>query len=493
MILLDLPAWFTALLVIGAIILCLTILYAVIAYGYTEKTIYITATAPAQSENDIAGYYYLPAPLIKIIATAKVEIQNDDAGNFKDARLKELSLVATTETFPDTSQLLLLQYTSSSFANDDVKITVNNMGLLDNVSSVTEDRFSHIISALFEAPGNILKRDGVAALAAEAAATTEIKEFTREFILTPDKIKIGTSNSFLWMIDVPDSSNSQKQIDASFKVTFDSPFNAPAATQTNTISYTGNGILVRPPVALRISFSPDNKNPLKTLLSNASTISVPDVSKAILIPVSRSSFVKKTQGLKFQNGMLIENSIVKPSESEAFISIPINILKAIFSIPSHLLSFRIHHIQQQKSLVTEDAALAKARLDSETARIGADAELSKAKLDAQKAMTSFEQELLKAKLETQKAVTDAEKAKITSETELIKAKLDTQKTATDAEKARITSETELIKAKLDSEKNRQNFEVELAKDKLEGQKNLFTEQTNLLKAWQVLLEEMKKK
>src|SRR5688500_100244 len=109
--------WLEILLIIGGIVLSISILYAVIAYQNTIKTILKTIPAPAAATEEVIAYYYLPAPLIKITATAKVEIRSESE-SFKDAVLKELSLLAIQETFPDTSRLLLLQYTSSSFAND---------------------------------------------------------------------------------------------------------------------------------------------------------------------------------------------------------------------------------------------------------------------------------------------------------------------------------------------------------------------------------------
>jgi hypothetical protein len=439
--------WLQVLLIIGGIILFISILYAIIAYKNNTKTIFRSVPVTDTSTGDVIAYYYMPASLIKITATAKVEIVTDINTNQIDKTiLKELSITAVAEIFPDTSQLLLVKYTRSAFANDDVKIGVNAMGLLESAASVTEDRFTNIINALLEAPAAALKTTPAAALAAQAmtpaTTTSEIKEYSKEFILTPDKIKVGGGNSFPWIIDVTNAANDHDQADASFKVDFASPFLPPASSGTPTVLpgtsviAAGDGIYVRPGVALQISFSPGPNNPLRTINANAATITVPDVTKQILLPVTRTTMVKKTQGLKLQNGMLLENAIVKPSEAEALVAIPVNILKAIFSIPAQLLSFRINHVQQQKTLVTEDAALAKAKLDSEKARLGTDAELAKAKLEAQKAITSYEQDLLKAKMETQKAIIDAEKNITASQKDVIKAQQDLLQAQHDLEELR---------------------------------------------------------
>lgn len=465
------------LLITGAIILGVSLLYAIIAYSSTTKTIFKTVVADGTLPDDVFAYYYLPAAMIKITAVAKVEILTEAAtGDFKDATLKELNITAATEVLPDTSQLLLLIYPGNSFVKDDIKITVDESGLLSNVAAIAEDRFSNIISALFKAPSEILKK-GETAFVEDAAPVlkAEIKEYTKDFIIPPSGIKAGASNSLLWTIDIPDNADKKKELDASFKVTF-SPLIAPGGTTVAAKSaFNGNGIYVRPRIALQTAVFPDNKNSLQKIDISSALITVPDITQAILIPITRAVMVEKKQTLKLKNGMLLENAITKPSEAEALLLIPVNILKSVFSIPAQLLSFRINHMQQQKSLVTEDAALAKAKLDSEKAKLGTDAELAKAKLEAQKTLGSYEQDLLKAKLDTQKAVIDAEKAKITSGTDLEKAKLDN-------EKAKQGHDAELAKAKLQGEKDLQ-----------EAQKNVFTEQTNLLKAWQGLMEEMKKK
>lgn len=422
------PIWLDVLLKTGLAILVVSLLYATITYIFAERTIFKTVTSTgSQKAGEIMAYYYLPVPMIKVTAIAKAEIFTETGTNtFKNAILREQRITAVTETLPDTSQLLLIKYTGSSFANDDVKITVNVMGLLDNVVSVAEDRFSNIISTLLGTPAKALQKEGVVAVKEEVIPmTSEIKEYTNEFIIAPEKIVEGTEVPLTWNIDVPDKTNTKKQLNASFKIKFTSPF-APSNTSDTTavVNYDGNGIYVRPPIVLQLIVSPDGSNTLQKIDDSGATLTIPDVSKTVLIPVTRAMMVKKTQGLKLQNGMLLENAITKPSESEALISIPVNILKAIFSIPSQLLSFRITHIQQQKSLVTEESGLSKAILDSEKAKLGSEAELTKAKLEAQKTILSNEQDLLKAKMETQKNLIEAEKNTTTAQKEVIKAQQD---------------------------------------------------------------------
>ncbi len=420
--------WLDILLKTGVTIFAVSLIYVIITYIFTKRTIFKTVTsASPKNAGEVMAYYYLPVPIIKVTAFGKAEIFTETGTNtFMNAILREQRITAVTETVPDTSHLLLIKYTGSSFANDDVKITVNAMGLLDNVASVSEDRFSNIISTLVGAPGKALQKEGVGAVREDViTVTSEIKEYTKEFTIAPEKITEGTEVPFAWKIDVPDKTNAKDKLDASFKIKFTSPFTASITSViTSVINYEGNGIYVRPPIVLHITVSPDGNNTLQKIDDSGAALTIPDVSKTLLIPVTRAMMVKKTQGLKLQNGMLLENAITKPSESEAIIAIPVNLLKAIFSIPSQLLSFRITRIQQQKNLVTEESAMSKAILDSEKAKLGSEAELTKAKLEAQKTIISFEQDLLKAKMETQKNLIDAEKNTVTAQKEVIKAQQD---------------------------------------------------------------------
>lgn len=344
------PAWLNFLLQAGLIILVISVIYAIIAYSNTDKIIFKTVVASGTLPENVIAYYYLPAAIIKITAVAKAEIITDAATNdFRSATLKELNITAITELLPDTSQLLVLTYPGNTFVKDDIKISADESGLLSNASVVAEDRFSHIISALFKAPSEILNKGEAALAAADTIPDVKsaIKEYTKEFIILPAGIKAGTTNPFQWMIDIPDTAGKKTELDASFKVTFSSLMPVTGATTVvkDTVSG-GNGIYVRPPVVLQAGVLPDNKNPLPKIEVSTAIITVPDINRAILIPVTRAAMVEKKQTLTLKKGMLQDNAITKPSEAEATLAIPVNMLKAIFSIPAQLLSFRISHVQQ---------------------------------------------------------------------------------------------------------------------------------------------------
>jgi len=103
--------------------------------------------------------------------------------------------------------------------------------------------------------------------------------------------------------------------------------------------------------------------------------------------VKRTAFVKRTNKIGIQDGIILSNEITKPSSVEGFISIPINIAKAIVSIPSELVQFKFDN----------------------TKKIG---ELEKAQLEIEKTNLSNSIELQKSKLELQTTLLEAEKKQL---------------------------------------------------------------------------------
>ncbi len=71
------------------------------------------------------------------------------------------------------------------------------------------------------------------------------------------------------------------------------------------------------------------------------------------IPVTRAPFVKKEVTLEFKDGMLTKTRIKNPSEVFGFIGIPIDVAKAIVSVPASMLKFEIVQSQNNNALLTE--------------------------------------------------------------------------------------------------------------------------------------------
>jgi hypothetical protein len=94
----------------------------------------------------------------------------------------------------------------------------------------------------------------------------------------------------------------------------------------------------------------DGTGPVKVWASQ--TVVMPNKNILGSIPIERAPFVKKEFVLSFTNGMLTSVQTKNPSEVLGFISIPINVAKAIVSIPSAMLKFETTQINADNNLLT---------------------------------------------------------------------------------------------------------------------------------------------
>ena len=148
-------------------------------------------------------------------------------------------------------------------------------------------------------------------------------------------------------------------------------------------------------------------------------ITVIDNTKIVNIPVKRTAFGKRTNDIKIQDGLIIDNHIVNPSSAEGFVSIPIDIAKAIVSIPAQIIKVKIDNTTKLKDLEDKNLQLEKAILDSqlfeENQENKIDNELLKIKLDK---LTRASNELKIIDVETKLAEAEkngAEKQKLLEE------------------------------------------------------------------------------
>ncbi|MGH7887517.1 MAG: hypothetical protein ACREPG_06605, partial [Candidatus Binatia bacterium] len=122
-----------------------------------------------------------------------------------------------------------------------------------------------------------------------------------------------------------------------------------------------SGVAYRPLTPCDIVLSGNNMN-------LQSTLYLPDKSALNIFPINRGAFIKKVTTVTFDNGVLTEFTITKPSEALGFISIPVDLAKAIVSIPGEVLSVKVKReqdttalVQAQKTLLDAQEALRKAQ------------------------------------------------------------------------------------------------------------------------------------
>ncbi|MCZ6795277.1 MAG: hypothetical protein O7J95_16855 [Planctomycetota bacterium] len=84
------------------------------------------------------------------------------------------------------------------------------------------------------------------------------------------------------------------------------------------------------------------------------TVLLPNEAPLLSFDVTRAAFVEKQTTLEFENGVLRRFSVKKPSQALALAGVPLEIARALASLPAEILKLRVDYS-------TKDAELAEAR------------------------------------------------------------------------------------------------------------------------------------
>ena len=344
------------------------------------KTTELTAE---KSEANI--YYNLPKGYLKITSTVKVFVYtNKENNHLKKIKLISQSFDFEKEIVPDNSQTFKLNYINNPLSKDDIDIKINDKGLLTNVDITTEDRLPNIIETITKSAAEILGVGG--ASKGKSDEKVEVEEFTQTFILDP----LEFPKKQIWTIAKNDKYGNSKDLDVSFSISIISPNQIGESSKLSTGDEI-NGIVTRPISLYKFSISPQ-----ATMLTDYQIEFyeyLPNNELIITIPLSRALFSKKTNNLVLSDGLVKENKIIKPSEIEGFISIPINLAKAIVSIPAQLFQFRIDNTKKKTELEKEILNLEKAIADNERNELIKALETQRQQLDADKKLLTLQTEL----------------------------------------------------------------------------------------------------
>lgn len=361
-------------------------------------------------------FYYLPAAALEIAAIARLVITKDAAGTITAASVSQILLTTVVKIVPDTGKVYTIAYKPSIFSNDTLSISINAHGLLEGINLTAEDRITSLVDQIISAPQLILNGEQgfPSPLATEKgeAVTIELRELTNNFFVSPEQVNAGSAN-MSWKIKLEGAQKPNVDPDASFDVKFEkSGQGSPTKTETK-------GLFTRTFTTVKMTVKPQSlpTNPAATY-----ALIIPDTTSLVSLSITRTPFVKKTQTMKFTNGIATEASTTKPSEVEGFVGIPIKIGKALASIPAQLLSFRIEHIRKETLLQTSQQSLAKAELTNKKNEIAYEAELTKARLESQKTILAYETEAARITIDAQKALLKSQKDLIDAQEALIKVK-----------------------------------------------------------------------
>jgi hypothetical protein len=275
------------------------------------------------SESNAVGYF-LPKVMIRC------ELEDGAKG---------VDLKVFTDYVPDPDQFYLLHYKANPASDDKVNITLNQQGMLQEIDVTTEDKSGEIIVKLADLVKEVLKMS---------------------LGLPPAKMRAPPGPPVRYHVAVFDPRellNQERTFDTvkNITITLKDPRKGLAAKHGPGQQ---RGVYYRPlmPYTLEVTQISDGVKNIK-----AETVFLPNFAPIIALDVTGASFVKKVTKLTFTNGILTKVNITKPSELEAAILIPYNIVKSFALLPTEIIQFKYNYSTEHTKLLEAQAAEIKAK------------------------------------------------------------------------------------------------------------------------------------
>ena len=275
------------------------------------------------------GYYFLP------MATLNFEIHEQrfkDNKNNKEERIYYLKYLSSSLK-PDPNHFYRIDYKRSAFAHDLVTVTLTAEGLLDKVEVTATDQSGALVVKLV---------DIAKAVVTTIPPSSGVPKAKAGQLSLEEDIVIAT----VTINPIADCDNSPRSFfyGASCNISA-SVFGA------SKIKYKGTpecdkGIYFRPVLPYEITLSNSKRK-----LTSTVNVMLPNDAPIFELPVTRGAFVKKVTELDFENGVLTQVKIDKPSELLGALDIPLAAARAILSIPAELVQFKIDTAKDQSELI----------------------------------------------------------------------------------------------------------------------------------------------
>jgi len=294
---------------------------AIVAYLITRLFIQnrmLVSTPATDTDLEADQYYYLPGYGLNLSVNASIQITTK--------QLLRLDVTPEIVLQADTRTLITLNYITDPFSSDELKIVTSPASLLQNISVESTDKLASIVNLLTEAA-----KDQAQTYRESVALAPEIIQVAKTFRLSPEDLATGEKTLELDENVFVKLKNKTFAGDVTLPKEYGGIFTRPMCNQTWEMLAPANKVMA--------SF----------------TCYAPDFSRIIKVPVRRAYFSRRQQLPGFCNGVLVENQITRHSEMEGLVSVPLNILKGIVSIPAQLFQFRIIRNRPAKDEAALDA------------------------------------------------------------------------------------------------------------------------------------------
>lgn len=353
---------------------CLAIALALVSCSPSSAvtTTHVTA-GPAVSQ--VGGLmYYLPKRVLELTVWEYTFREKLADGSVRTLAPVRYATVDATATVPDRNYLMRLVHRPSPSFHDNVSVAITPEGLLTSVRTTFRDESPAIVAKLAELAGTVAK----AGLPAPKGTTPGLSSIS----VTPIRRRLATV-----VVDPTDAAACAAALgrygvhltaepllgSEDVRCTLAPPGPCqPVCTQA--------GVCYRPVIPYRITVRPggiieapppgSREGPTHDIVTGGTQqiLMLPNRSPVVCYPIERTAFVRRTLSMSFDNGLLTSMTTDKPSEILGFLSIPIDVAKAIVSIPGELLQLRITRIDQRKALSSSEAAALQSLQDLQKAK-----------------------------------------------------------------------------------------------------------------------------
>ena len=284
---------------------------------------------PNDALSTSAGYYFLPMAKLNF----EVHEQRFKGKNDGDTKIRRIYYLKyhSLSLQPDPNHLYRIDYERSAFTHDLVTVTLTAEGLLDKVDVTTTDQSGALVVKLV----NIAKAAITKMPPPSGVPGTE----TQAQLSLEEDIVIAT----VMINPTEDCDDKQKPFFYDAKCKIVKPDDSLKVEEEPECD---KGICFRPVLPYEITLSNSKGN-----LTSRVIAMLPNDAPIFELPVTRGAFVKKVTELDFENGVLTQVKIDKPSELLGALDIPLAAARAILSIPAELIQLKIDTTKSQSELV----------------------------------------------------------------------------------------------------------------------------------------------
>jgi hypothetical protein len=302
-----------------------SILVSIGLLGCDRRTITISKITDDR-QRFVGLSYFLPRGLVPVTIS-----QKEDEGLTMS--------IGEVQYVPDPEHHYRVKLHHNLFYEDEIKVALTSDGLLDGINTTTKDETPAIIRKIANAPLEIVGKQ------ASAAAGQEHKYFSIKYTVDPtDANSVYQLNEILRRLQRGITFNARPLV----RVRSNQRRGDPAHYHPDCDS----DICFRTAMPYVLQLQSNETGDLETEVVAQTIVVLPNKHVVGSVRLDRAAFVTKKLNLDFTNGMLKDIDLHNPSEVLAFIQIPIDVAKAIVSIPSAMLDFKVTNIEADTKLLT---------------------------------------------------------------------------------------------------------------------------------------------